>query len=93
MIDEDRLEEILDRIAAKVAERLEGKKLQQKSGKGLTAETVAQRLGITVGGLNRRIERGEFPHPAYGAGKGSTRIWLPEQLEGAARNISKEARR
>ena len=90
VVDEDRLEELVVRIVNGVVERLSGELMQKKAPEGLTAEAVARKLGITVNGLNRRIERGQFPHPAYGTGKGSTRIWLPEQLEQAAKNIRRE---
>ena len=73
------LEELVELLSSAVAAKLE---TPEKVDEPLTAKVVAKKLGISVPTLYRRVDRGEFPAPAYGGRKnGSTGVWLESQLK------------
>lgn len=75
------IEELVEKVADAVAAKI-GKEDHEDTGP-LTAKVLAQKLGISVTTLYRRVNRGEFPAPAYGGRKnGSTGVWLASQIKG-----------
>ena len=74
------IDDLIDRVAEAVAAKVERK--DASDAKPLTAKVLAAMLGISVQTLYRRVDRGEFPAPAYGGtGNGSTGVWLRSQLK------------
>jgi len=80
-LSEMTVDEYFDRMAEAVVAKVQALGLTATKEEGpLTADVLAGKLGISKRTLFDRVDRGEFPAPAFGGGHGQKKVWLPSQI-------------